>query len=105
MKNAPAQTASEGARTAQSYTSRELRLLSTLMDRGPTSRHDLDRLIGAENTPDVVMRMRRRYGLDIDMQKRPFVDRDGKSVRIGYYSLSDRDLEKVRSQGHASEAA
>jgi len=105
MKNAPAHNADQSARTAQSYTARELRLLSALMDRGPTSRHDLDRLIGAENTPDVVMRMRRRHGLVIDMQKRPFIDRDGKTVRVGYYSLTEQDLKKVRSHGHAPEEA
>lgn len=75
---------------------REDRLLSILMERGQTSRHDLDRLIGAENTPDVVMRIRRKLHLDIDMEKKPFVDRDGKTVRIGYYSLSERDREALQ---------
>lgn len=75
---------------------REERLLSILMDGGQVSRHDLDRLIGAENTPDVVMRIRRRLHLDIDMEKKPFVDRDGKTVRIGFYSLSERDREMLQ---------
>lgn len=75
---------------------REERLLSILMRQGQTSRHDLDKLIGAENTPDVVLRMRRKFGLDIDMEKKPFVDRDGKTVRVGYYSLSQRDREVLQ---------
>ncbi len=93
MKNAPVQTTNESARTSAFYIDnpRERRLLAVLLKRGETSRHDLDGLIGAENSPDVVMRMRRKFGFDITMEKRKFADRDGQTVRIGFYSLSAAD--------------
>jgi len=93
MKNARPQKEETGARTSAFYIDnpRERRLLAVLLQRGETSRHDLDGLIGAENSPDVVMRMRRKFGLDLDMEKRKFGDRDGQTVRIGFYSLSAAD--------------
>lgn len=97
MKNAPVQTPNESAPTSAFYIDnpRERRLLAVLLQRGETSRHDLDGLIGAENSPDVVMRMRRKFGLDLDMEKRKFADRDGQTVRIGFYSLSAADRPKA----------
>ena len=74
---------------------RERRLLSVLSEHGETSRHDLDRLAGYENTPDGVLHLRRRLGFELPMTKKPFVDRDGRPVRIGYYSLSDGDRSKL----------
>jgi hypothetical protein len=41
------------------------------------------------------MRMRRKFGLDLDMEKRKFADRDGQTVRIGFYSLSAADRPKA----------
>jgi len=75
--------------------SRERRLFAALLDHVEISRHDLDRMIGAENSPDVVMRAKRKYGIQIEMTKRPFVDRDGKSVRVGFYSLCAAERPKV----------
>lgn len=97
MKNARPQNTETSAGTAQFYIDnpRERRLLTVLLQRGETSRHDLDGLIGAENSPDVVMRMRRKFGLDIDMEKRKFADRDGQTVRIGFYSLTASDRQKA----------
>jgi hypothetical protein len=97
VKNARPQESGTSAGTAQFYIDnpRERRLLTVLLHRGQTSRHDLDGLIGAENSPDVVMRMRRKFGLDLDMEKRKFTDRDGQQVRIGFYSLSAADRRKA----------
>ena len=97
MKNARPQESGTSAGTAPFYidSPRELRTLEVLLKHREISRHDLDHLIGAENSPDVVMRMRRKYGFDIDMEKRPFTDRDGCKVRIGWYSLSPADRPKV----------
>lgn len=80
---------------------REFRLLMVLKANGRTSRHDLDSLAGYENTPDGVMNLRRRLGFDLPMEKRPFVDRDGRKVRIGYYDLSDADRAKLLAAGIA----
>lgn len=97
MKNARPQESGTSAGTAQFYIDnpREHRTLEVLIKHSAISRHDLDQLIGAENSPDVIMRMRRKYGLDIDMEKRPFIDRDGCKVRIGFYSLSAADRAKA----------
>ncbi len=97
MKSASPKISETSAGTAQFYIDnpRERRLLATLLQRGETSRHDLDNLIGAENSPDVVMRLRRKFGLDLDMEKRKFTDRDGQQVRIGFYSLSAADRRKA----------
>ncbi len=97
MKTPIPQKEETGARSCAFYIDnpRERRLLAVLLQRGETSRHDLDGLIGAENSPDVVMRMRRKFGLDLDMEKRKFADRDGQTVRIGFYSLSAADRPKA----------
>jgi hypothetical protein len=71
------------------------RLLEVLELRTECSRHDLDRLAGYENTPDGVMNLRRKFGLDIEMERRPFIDRDGRKVRVGYYWLTDKDREML----------
>lgn len=101
MKTPIPQKEETGARTSAFYIDnpRERRLLAVLLQRGETSRHDLDGLIGAENSPDVVMRMRRKFGLDLDMEKRKFADRDGQTVRVGYYNLSNKDREKLAGAG------
>lgn len=74
---------------------RERRLIEVLECRTECSRHDLDRLAGYENSPDGIMRIRRKYGLDIKMERRPFIDRDGRKVRVGYYWLTDKDREML----------
>jgi len=74
---------------------RERRLLEELECRPECSRHNLDRLSGYENSPDGIMRARRKYGLDIKMERRPFIDRDGRKVMVGYYRLTDKDREML----------
>lgn len=101
MNNAPLRQRSESeARTADTakitkLSPRERRLLEVLELRTECSRHDLDRLAGYENTPDGVMNIRRKFGLDIEMERRPFIDRDGRKVRVGYYWLTDKDREML----------
>lgn len=85
------------------FSPRETRLLETLMNHGECSRHDLDRLAGYENSPDGIMRLRRHHGFDLPMERRPFVDRDGRSIRVGYYSLSDTDRIKLDQAGFRNE--
>lgn len=74
------------------FSPRERRLIQVLSPNGKTSRHDLDRLIGAEHTPDIVLHLRRKFGMDIPMTKHKFIDRDGKATYPGYYSLSEKDM-------------
>ena len=73
---------------------REVRLLRILLERGEVSRHALDPAIGAENSPDVVFRLRRK-GFEIPCERRKFIDRDGKTVRIGIYSMTPNDRQKA----------
>lgn len=84
-----------------SISARERRLLLVLKAQGKTSRHDLDRLAGYENTPDGVLRLRRRFGFEIPMVKEPFIDRDGRKVRVGFYDLSQSDCAKLTALGIA----
>lgn len=74
---------------------REQRLLAALLDRGATSRHDLDGIAGCENTPDLIFRLR-NSGFDLPCERRRLVDRDGETVRIGIYSLTEVDRAKAR---------
>lgn len=83
--------------SAANLSPRERRLLEVLTKQGECSRHDLDRLAGYENTPDGVLRLRRKHGLDIPMERRPLIDRDGRKVRVGYYSLSTKDVTRARA--------
>ena len=97
MKNARPQISETSARQSASYTIknlRERRLLTVLLRRAEISRHDLDGLIGAENSPDVVFRLRNK-GLSIPCERRQSSDRDGQTVRIGIYSLSASDRQKA----------
>lgn len=72
---------------------RALRLLEALLG-GPTSRESLDRLIGASNTPDVVMRLRQR-GFEIPCRLRDGFDRDGRACKYGIYSLTAADADRA----------
>ena len=82
--------------SARPLSPRERRLLEILLDRPECGRHDLDHLAGYENSPDGVMGLRRKHGFDIPMERRPFIDRDCKKVRVGYYSLTAEDAAKAR---------
>lgn len=92
MKNAAPQKTENGARTSAFYIDniRERRLLSALLKRPEISRHDRDGVVCAENSPDLVFRLRGK-GFEIPCQRRQFVDRDGQKVRVGVYSLTASD--------------
>lgn len=65
---------------------RERRLLNALM-RGAVIRHDLDDIVGTDNAPEYVSRLR-SAGWDITTERIPKDDRDGGTARIGRYHLS-----------------
>ena len=64
------------------------------MDK-PHSRLDLDRAIGTTNSAEYVRRFRRR-GLRIITTRAYGLNRDGKMVWWGSYSISDVDKHRVR---------
>lgn len=67
---------------------RRVRILQALLER-PRSREELDRIAGASNVPDIMMRMRRELGLDFECEHVDAVDRDGRACRPGIYSLTE----------------
>lgn len=69
---------------------RESRLLEALSKCKGLMREQLDRAIGASNSPDIVFRLR-SSGWDLPCKRLKVIDRDGKKCRAGFYSLSDAD--------------
>lgn len=80
---------------AAHLTPRHLRLLLALLD-GPCTREEVDRIVGASNGPDEVMRVRRRFGLVIPCERQQGFDRDQHRVEFGIYSLTPLDRQKAR---------
>ncbi len=74
---------------------RQRRVLLALLD-SPKTREQLDRIAGSSNSPDVVLKMRRRFGLELPCMLEKVQDRDGRSVERGIYSLTDTDARTVR---------
>ncbi|HMT91990.1 helix-turn-helix domain-containing protein [uncultured Thiothrix sp.] len=65
---------------------RELRLLCALVS-GAVMRYELDSVIGAQNSPEYVSRLR-MAGWEISTDRIPMIDRDGKKIKVGRYHLS-----------------
>lgn len=68
---------------------REYRLLKRLLVK-PTFRKELNEIIGAINTPQNVLDIRKR-GLTIPCKRVSMHDRDGNKSNPGIYSLTDED--------------
>ena len=73
---------------------RHRRVLLALLS-GPKTREQLDRAAGASNGPDVVLKLRRRYGLQLPCTLGAVRDRDGATVERGIYRLSQSDCATV----------
>jgi hypothetical protein len=73
---------------------RHLRVLYSLEIRSRT-REEIDRIAGASNGPDLMGALRRR-GLEIPCPRIPAIDRDGRKVTHGVYSLTDDDRRKLK---------
>jgi hypothetical protein len=69
---------------------RKRRLLALVLQRASIARHDADALVGAENTPDVVLALR-DGGMDLPCWMSSFTTRDRKRVHVGNYVPSKRD--------------
>lgn len=65
---------------------RERRLLDALI-KGAVIRHDLDTIVGTDNAPEYVSRLR-LAGWEISTERIPAYDSDGNKTRIGRYHLS-----------------
>lgn len=66
-------------------TPRQIRALKAIAQKA-TSRHDLDIIAGAENSPEVVSQLKKR-GFDIQCKRVPIIDRDGRVTHKGIYYL------------------
>lgn len=86
----------EGAAQSGISNPREHRLLAGLLQRD-MSRETLDRAVGCSNTPDLILRLRRREGLDLPCSRQAGVDRDGNSVKYGVYSATANDKHRIRT--------
>lgn len=71
-------------------TARHRRILLALL-AGKCSREQIDRIAGASNGPDEILRLRRLYGLQIPCTRKGSKDRDGQAIEFGTYSLAERD--------------
>ena len=54
---------------------------------GAKMRHDLDGIIGTDNAPEYVSQAR-AMNWHIKTERVPMIDRDGKKISVGRYSLS-----------------
>jgi hypothetical protein len=62
----------------------------------PRTREAIDRVAGASNGPDIIRRLRDR-GLSIPCTLVPCIDRDGREVKRGIYSMTPDDLARIRA--------
>src|SRR5215813_10833729 len=72
---------------------RHLRALSALLRR-PMPREHLDREAGCSNGPQLVSELRAR-GLEVPCERAPVIDRDGREVYRGVYTLSQCDRRHI----------
>lgn len=77
---------------------RELRLLEALSQCSGLKREQLDRAIGASNSPDVVFRLR-KDGWELPCERVNVIDRDGIVRKAGFYRFSDADRSRYESVG------
>lgn len=78
------------------FTPRQVRVLEALLPGRWVDREPLDRIAGSSNSPDVISKLRRKFGQDsIDMELIDGTDRDGKPCRTGRYRLTPAGRERL----------
>ncbi|MBI3284499.1 MAG: hypothetical protein HYZ65_06565 [Burkholderiales bacterium] len=73
---------------------RHLRVIHALLIR-TRKREEIDRIAGASNGPELIAELRRR-GLHIPCVNTPAIDRDGRPIKYGAYSLTEDDRRKIK---------
>ena len=69
---------------------RQARVIRALMPGAWITREALDRIAGASNAPDVIMKLRGKLGHDaIDTERIDGTDRDGRPCRTGRYRMTE----------------
>ena len=94
----PTRPARKAAPSAQTDLSpRHRRIVHALLTRSRT-REEIDRIAGASNGPDEILRLRAKLDIEIPSVRIPAFDRDGHDVQIGVYSLTTSDRRKIRAK-------
>ena len=75
---------------------RHRRIVHALLTRSRT-REQIDRIAGASNGPDEVMRLRAKLDVEAPCVRIPAFDRDGHDVQVGVYSFTAADRRKVNA--------
>lgn len=91
----PVEHSTSTARFSGTENPRHLRVIQSLMTR-PRKREEVDHVAGASNGPELIAELRRR-GLRVACRRTPGIDRDGKPVKFGVYSLDDADRRAVNA--------
>ena len=79
------------------YLSPRHRRIVHALDVRSRTREQIDRIAGASNGPDEVMRLRAKLGVEIPCVRIPAFDRDGHDVQVGVYSLTAADRRKINA--------
>lgn len=84
---------------------RQARVLDALRPGHWVDREPLDRIAGSSNSPDVVWKLRHKFGQDaIDMELVDGTDRDGKPCRTGRYRLTEQGRTRLIQLGMSTGA-
>lgn len=75
---------------------RHIRAMLALL-AGEQTREQIDRAAGASNGPDVIARIRKRFGLLIPCRSEIVKDRDGRKVERGTYLLDPADRPRIQA--------
>lgn len=74
---------------------RHLRVIHSLLLRA-RKREEIDHIAGASNGPELIAELRRR-GLRAKCSRTPGIDRDGRPVKFGVYSLDEGDRRAINA--------
>ena len=84
---------------------RQARVLDALRPGRWVDREPLDRIAGSSNGPDVVSKLRHKFGQDaIDMELIDGTDCDGKPCRTGRYRLTEQGRTRLTQLGMSTGA-
>ncbi|MBU1360906.1 MAG: hypothetical protein KKC85_10970 [Gammaproteobacteria bacterium] len=72
----------------------EQRAVEALLE-GPKMRHDLDSIVGCENSPDVIMRASREFGFRIECERVRMLNRDRRPCFPGRYYLTPEQRDRA----------
>ncbi|WP_076565285.1 hypothetical protein [Janthinobacterium sp. TND4EL3] len=91
----PVEHSTSTARFSGTENLRHLRVIHALMIR-PRKREEIDRIAGASNGPALMADLR-ELGITKKAQSTPGIDRDGKPIKFGVYSLDEADRRAVNA--------